>query len=299
MEQLTTALALYGLDSASTELIRDYDNLVYRVEAKQVYALRICPLNLTQARIKSEVDWSIALTHDTDLLVPKPVLNQQGKLISQLGDRFCVLFEWLEGEPVSRNMSLEVASQIGKLMAKLHQHASSYSPNNYDGDRYNYNYFFGSASWWQLKAEKRLTYSYQSLILAIKRAKRLIKSLEESSEQFGMIHSDIHFSNVIKDREKYAIIDFSDCGMGYYLMDIAVTEAEFKDYIKAKELIAAFRSSYRNHRGYFPDPEYVRTFEVMSSLLLLEWIFESDNEKVRDDKAKWLPSIINTIQATV
>ena len=299
---LINALSLYGLESAKTKLIRHYDNLVYKLEAEKVYALRICPPDVNYKRLKAEVNWLTALRQDTNLLVPKPLPNKQGDLISQLEDRFCVLFEWLEGKPVNSIMSPKVARQVGEIMAQLHLHSLNY----HLGDRmrdfincYDRDYFFGSNSWWQTKAKERLPNDYEGMISGIEKARHLIESLDKSPEQFGMIHSDLHFGNIIYDGEKYAVIDFGDCGMGYYLMDIAVTEAEFKDYGNADLLISAFREGYRDRRGYFPHGEDVRTFEVISSLLLLEWIFESESDRVREDKAKWITQIVKTIQEIV
>ena len=297
---LINALAFYGLESAKAKLIRHYDNLVYKVEAEKVYALRICPSVVNQ-KLKGEVDWLTALRRDTNLLVPKPLPNKQGDLISQLENRYCVLFEWLEGEPISSIMSPKVARQVGEIMAQLHLHAANYClddrmrdfTNCYDRD-----YFFGSNSWWQTKAKERLPNDYKGMRSGIEKARHLIESLDRSAEQFGIIHSDLHFGNIICDGEKYAVIDFGDCGIGYYLMDIAVTEAEFKDYYNGDLLISAFREGYQDRRGYFPHGEDVRTFEVMSSLLLLEWIFESESDRVREDKAKWIAQIVKTIQET-
>lgn len=299
---LINALAFYGLKSANAELIRHYDNLVYKVEAEKVYALRICPSIVNQKRLNAEIDWLTALRQDTNLLVPKPLPNKQGNLISQLENRFCVLFEWLKGKPISSIVSPKVARQVGETMALLHLHASNYCLDDRMRnfiDCYDRDYFFGSNSWWQTKAKERLPNDYKGMIPGIEKARHLIESLDKSPEQFGMVHSDLHFGNIICDGEKYAVIDFGDCGMGYYLMDIAVTEAEFKDYCNADLLISAFREGYRDRRGYFPRSEDVRTFEVMSSLLLLEWIFESESDRVREDKAKWITQIVKTIQEIV
>ncbi len=183
MNRLRRALAFYGLENASTLLMGDYSNLVYKIEAEQAYALKIYPPDMTRERIVTEVSWLTALRQDTELLVPKPVINKQGELISQLEDRFCVLFDWLDGEPVSQTMSLKVASQIGEL---------KYRPKNYSGTRYDCAYFFGSDSWWQVKAQERLRNDYQSLVPAIKKAECLMQRLGESPQQFGLIHSDIH-----------------------------------------------------------------------------------------------------------
>ena len=298
---LVNAIASYGLESVKTKLIRHYDNLVYKVEAEKIYALRICPLIVNQ-KLKGEVNWLTALRRDTNLLVPKPLPNKQGDLITQLEDRFCVLFEWLEGKPVNSIMSPKVARQVGEMMAQLHLHASNYYFNDRMRDFincYDRDYFFGSNSWWQTKAKERLPNDYEGMISGIEKARHLIESLDKSPEQFGMIHSDLHFGNIIYDGEKYAVIDFGDCGMGYYLMDIAVTEAEFKDYGNGDLLISAFREGYRDRRGYFPCSEDVKTFEVLNSLLLLEWIFESESDRVREDKAKWITQIVKTIQEIV
>lgn len=210
------------------------------------------------------------------------------------------------GEPVSQIMSPVVAKEVGEIMAILHLHALDYHSSDcsrhlldYEVPNYDRNYFFGSNSWWQTKAQERLPNDYMDMIPAMEKAQHLIENLSKSSAYFGMIHSDIHFSNIICDGEKYAVIDFGDCAMGYYLMDIAVTEMEFQDYSNADRLISAFRESYKYKRGCFFSDEDANTFKVMSSLLLLEWIFESKSEQVREDKSMWLKAIVRTIRETV
>lgn len=306
-QKLIKALTIYGLKDADVKLIRHYDNLIYRIKTKKVYALKICSPKINKKQLDQEVEWLSALLRDTNLLVPKPIPDKQGNLISKIEDRYCVLYEWLEGERVSQIMSSKIARQVGEMMAKLHLHASNYDSGDrlknsthdkaldcFDGD-----YFFGSNSWWQTKAKEQLPNDFEKMIPAVEKAKHLIESLSKSPDQFGMIHSDLHFSNIIYNGEKFAIIDFGDCAMGYYLMDIAVTETEFKDYSNADQLIPAFRESYQSCRGYFPSSEDVRTFEVMNGLLFLEWIFESKSQQVKADKAKWISQIIETIVATV
>ena len=303
---LNQILALYDLEDVDTELIRHYDNLFYKIKTERTYALRICSPKTTRKQLKDEINWLVALRQDTTLLVPQPVVNRQGNFIIQVEDRYCVLFEWIEGEPVSRMMSSEVAKKTGYMMAQLHLHASSYVKNRLENEidyetaeSFDRDYFFGADSWWRTKAKERLPDDYQSLIPAIEKAQCLIDSLGKSSEQSGMIHCDLHFGNIISNGEDYAIIDFGDCRMGHYLLDLAVTEAEFKDYSNADELISIFGESYYNKRGCLPNNEDIKTFEVISSLLLLEWIFESNSEKVREDKTMWLGQIIKTIRESV
>lgn len=293
---LTTALAAYDLQGSRYRLISDRENSIYKVDGDRSYMLRLGASDADRQHLRSEVSWLIAIRNDTNLLVPTPVPNASGDLITQVGNRCCVLFEWLEGEPVSQIMSPAIASQIGEMMATLHRHAEQYRPENSTSSRYDYNYYFGRESWWQTKAEQKLSESYQNLVPAIEKAQRLLKRLGELPKHFGMCHTDIHFSNVISSDDTFAVIDFENCGLTYYLTDLAVTEAEFRDYPNADRLIYYFRETYEAVRGYLPDSEEIRTASVLAGLLYLEWVFESENDGVREDKSEWIPSVISDIQ---
>ncbi|MGL4608114.1 MAG: phosphotransferase [Trueperaceae bacterium] len=296
MDVVGMVLKYYGLENATTKLMRDYENLIYRVEANQTYALRLCTPEMDEKILATEVNWLAAIRNETDVLVPKPVLNKEGNFISHAEGRLCVLFEWLEGEPVSKTMSEEVASHVGTMMAELHRQASSYQSEAFAGTTFDEKYFFGRNSWWQTKAKERLAEGFESVVPAIEKTKAIMQRLGTSSQHFGMTHTDIHFGNVIRSGDTFALLDFGSYGLGYYLMDIAVTEAEFEDYPNAGELIGAFRESYKITLGSIPSDDDIRTFGVTSCLLFLEWVFESSNEKVRQDKAMWLPSTIETLR---
>ena len=63
-------------------------------------------------------------------------------------------------------------------------------------------------------------------------------------------------------------------------------------------MFSNFRKGYQNRRGYFPNSEYVKIFGVIAGLLFLEWVFESENEKVGQDKDIWLSETIKRISET-
>jgi Ser/Thr protein kinase RdoA (MazF antagonist) len=83
--------------------MRDLGNLVLRVDAEKTYALRLCTPDMSRQRLDTEANWLAALRRDMDLLVPEPVVNIRGNLVSEVEGRLCVLFEWLEGSPKSPN----------------------------------------------------------------------------------------------------------------------------------------------------------------------------------------------------
>ena len=43
-----------------------------------------------------------------------------------------------------------------------------------------------------------------------------MQSLEQQSETFGLIHSDLHLGNCKFYKDKVQVFDFDDCGWGYY-----------------------------------------------------------------------------------
>jgi Ser/Thr protein kinase RdoA (MazF antagonist) len=207
-----------------------------------------------------------------------------------------VLFEWLDGQPVSKEMSPSVAHEIAVMMAKLHQQAVHYQPEDFAGTWYNYDSFFGPDSWWSTQAPVRLADDYPRMESAIEKIKALLQVMGRSPLHFGMIHSDVHFGNVLQTPAGLSIIDFGDCGMGHYLLDMAVTEAEFQDYDDADALIESFRKGYGSVTGAVPRGEDIRLFGILASLLFFEWVFESENEQVYQDKSEWLPGMIEEIQ---
>jgi len=275
MDILNSFLVLYNLQNSNSILISNRINIVYKIEANnQAYTLKICSPKAELTPLINEVEWLQAIREDTNLLVPRPLPNQQGQMISQLEDRFCILFEWLDGEPIPQYMSIEVARQIGEMMAQLHLHASKYSPKKDIVNRLDNDYFFGSSSWWETTAQEYLLDSYQDFVPAANKAKKHLKSLNKFPEHFGLIHSDIHLNNLIIKGNSLRIIDFGLCSLGYYFMDIALIVLQLKRYRNGEQLISSFRKGYQSLRECFPSSEDLKIFEVMLGLCSLKRFHE-------------------------
>ena len=54
------------------------------------------------------------------------------------------------------------------------------------------------------------------------RLQEVEQQLGKTPDQFGLIHSDLSFGNVLFTTDEVLPIDFDDCGFGYYLYDLAV-----------------------------------------------------------------------------
>jgi Ser/Thr protein kinase RdoA (MazF antagonist) len=297
-DNVTQVLNAYGLETASITTLRHLGNYVAKVEHEgQTFGLRICVPETKPERLQVELEWLEALSRDTPLSVPQPIKNKEGEFVTKLSDRHALVFTWVEGEPVSRHISVSVAAQIGELMATLHEHAHRYQPKHYVGPVYDAEWLNGEQSWWKTRAITDIGIEdFIQLSPAIDGLSKRMNALR-NSKHFGLIHSDLHFGNILLSNGKTNVIDFDGCALGFYAFDIAVTENEFMDYDNGKELVAAFRKAYETKTGQQVSKD-ADLFRIASNVVFLEWVFTSPNPKVREEKMAWVESTLKTIRET-
>ena len=295
-EQIRYALEQYGLHNASYTVLRDLENTVLHAKLEGLeFGVRICSPGVERDHLEVELDWLEALRRDTALMVPRPVLNRQGNRITVLDDRLVVVFDWLQGQPVSHHMSLETARAIGQLTASLHQHTQRYKPNPDGAHRIDRAWLNGPDAWWTNRAATDLPEDHARLEPCIAFVADVMERLGESSEHFGLIHTDLHFGNILLHDGVLRVIDFGDCALGHYLFDLGVTEAEFMDSDDGPALVEAFRSSYEQARGVTINPRDLAAFRILGSVAFLEWVFTSPNQSVRDQKLPWVHGVVEFI----
>lgn len=82
-----------------------------------------------------------------------------------------------------------------------------------------WNNYYGKHYW---DADSTLTHRD---VLAVNAARDLIRkrlaAFGTSPERYGLVHSDLRMGNLLVDGQKMTVLDFDDCGMGWYLFDIA------------------------------------------------------------------------------
>lgn len=115
-----------------------------------------------------------------------------------------------------------------------------------------------------------------------------MRDLGETSDHFGLINADLHFGNLLRTREGYALIDLDSLGWGYFFFDTACVEGELADYNDPR-LIDAFLDAYVTSRAVHLDRSALRLFSVAAGVVFLEWVFSSPNPEVRAQKLRWVP----------
>jgi Ser/Thr protein kinase RdoA (MazF antagonist) len=196
----------------------------------------------------------------------------------------------LEGEAPNEDNQQGLISQfemLGAITAQLHEHSI--------------------ANWEQLLHVRRLTWDYDTILgqspkwgrwqdgLAITperaelftkvsdKIKTRLERFGKAPTRYGLIHSDLRLANLLVERDQIKVIDFDDCGFGWYLYDLATSLSfiEHKSYVP--ELIASWLKGYRSVRPLSEEEEQeIPSFILMRRLQLIAWVGSRDNETTRE-----------------
>lgn len=185
-------------------------------------------------QLRAQLLWLSALARETPLLLPELVPAVDGSLMayvssegaeeSQQPGRQCVLLRWVPGTHKREGLSLEDVSVVGSLVAGLHNHAQRHAlqgPSMFP--RWDWHWAFGEAV--PLWKEGEQFYTASEMAIFGSAAQRVGEDLQElgyGRDAFGPIHRDLHLGNLVFDGSRVGVIDFDLCGLGHYLLDLAV-----------------------------------------------------------------------------
>ncbi|WP_137389966.1 phosphotransferase enzyme family protein [Rhodoligotrophos defluvii] len=73
----------------------------------------------------------------------------------------------------------------------------------------------------------------------------------KSSDRYGLIHADMRLANLLIDDGMTRLIDFDDCGFGWFLYDFAAGVSFIEDHPQVPALKAAWVKGYRSCAAAF------------------------------------------------
>ena len=279
------------MTSIDVELLQDTDDLVYQLLSHSgKYSLKIHrkKLKYSDEKISTLCDWLEFASNRVKFNLPTSVRNHQGNFLSRIHleeiQYTFAIYNWVEGTPISAIMSGENIEKIGSLMACLHNVSEEYTSTgkglrSYDSD-------------WLKQASKILVNGAQNINFSREQREDLISGLQNIElrmdevgympSNFGIIHSDLHFNNILLDGENLSAIDFDDAGFGHYLFDIGTTFNEFADYGKRyPSMVESFIQGYQSQRSLPQNWEnLVEYFKGVAAVAYAEWVFSPENEWV-------------------
>jgi len=288
------ALDAYPLADEELRFIADEENSTFRVDATTPdgpdrFLLRVHrPARHgrdvdSAAAVNSELGWLAALRDETDLRVPVPLHTIDGKLTTVAESpgvsesRVCSVLRWMDGRIRAGAPQPVHLHRLGSVMAQLHNHAGQWHPPpGFVRIRWNWEAFFGGT---MVFGEISAAEVWDLLPDALRRRFALVASgmrhvmtrLGEGIGNFGLIHADLHLRNVLFWHGEVRVIDFDDCGFGYWLYDIAVSLCELRYRNDYEHFRSALIGGYTKHRplqlrnlAYLDD--FIATREVLFGL---------------------------------
>jgi Ser/Thr protein kinase RdoA (MazF antagonist) len=299
------ALARFGLDQPALRLLQHEHNTTYRVDAAgAAFVLRIHrPGGHRPETIGSELAWLRALTTDTDLGVPEPVVAVDGsplvhvRVTGEVEPLTAVLFRWQTGRFVDERLTPGHLRRVAELQAGLQRHAAHWErPEGFSRPRVDTLTSAAKrdsiAPSGDCRGPQPTTRDADACLAlvdellgptdttVVERALQIVWAttgeVAEDAAATGLIHADLHYENFLFHDGRARAIDFDDCGWGLYLYDLAATLWELEDRERFAEMRDAVLEVHAGHRALPADHlRHLSALVLLRRVQILMWILES------------------------
>lgn len=285
-DALHKKLGAWGLSSATEiSLLNISENATFRAddpEAPDPVILRVHRPNYhSRAEILSELAWIDALRIEQVAPIPAILDTVDGDRIADmtvLGEtRDVVAFTFMSGtEPAPSEDLTHGFEQLGAINAKLHQHAQGWTrPPDFQRKTWNFDTTVGATPHWgDWRNGLGLTDAMRGVLKhACDVLEKRLSAFGAGPERFGLIHADLRLANLLIDGDQIGLIDFDDCGFGWYAFDFAAAISFYETEPSIPALQDAWCSGYRKIRPLPSEVEgELSTFVMLRRLQLTAWI---------------------------
>lgn len=293
-----TALARWGLDEADLMLINHSENWTYRVTPEATARPVILRVHRdayhTTDGIRSELAWMRALQAEAGVKTPQAIAGKDGADIQWVEHpaggtaRNCVLFEFIEGAEPSEDNLVPPFRQLGEVTARCHNHSQTWArPPYFERLCWDFEHSFGAnANWGRWQDGPDCTPDRVRLLQrAVDLMERRLQRFGQGRERYGLIHADFRLANLLVHNGDVRVIDFDDCGLGWFLYDAATAVSFFEDRADVPDLMEAWKEGYRRHRVLPKEDENeLWTFILMRRMTLFAWMgSHSETELARTE----------------
>ena len=276
------ALGSYDVAPGSTaSLLNVSENATYRVDQPDAPSLilRLHRLGYhSRDAIASELAWLAAVARDTGIRTPVVVSARTGEAVVAVADgsRHAVMFELIPGAEPSEDHLVRDFEPLGALTARLHEHAVRWQPPaRFTRFSWDYEAAFGAQPRWGRWADGVGVGAQEREVLGRldTTIRQRLRAYGQDRDRFGLIHADLRLANLLVDGETTAVIDFDDCGTGWFLYDVGAAVSFMEHYPQVPEMIDAWQRGYRTVRPLSQaEEDEIWTFVLFRRLLLVAWI---------------------------
>jgi Ser/Thr protein kinase RdoA (MazF antagonist) len=293
------ALAEYGLAGDSAlRLLNLSENATYSVEDGTTGALSILRVHRQnyhlRHQIESELDWLDALRDDGDITVPTVLPAADGRRVVTVNvngtDRHVVHFAMVAGaEPDEQTVTVDDFHTLGQITAALHSHSHAWTrPAGFSRFAWDWPHSLGyDARWgrWQ-DADGVGPGEHRLLVRAEQLLRNRLESYGSGPDRFGLIHADLRLANLLVDGSAITVIDFDDCGFGWFFYDFGTAVSFIEDDPALPEWQDSWLTGYRTRRPIaVADEDMLPSFILLRRLMLLAWMGTHSHSKESRTKA--------------
>ena len=284
-----TLIGRYGLSPDTTiSLLSQSENsilLFHDPEVDREFVLRVHSQRLvyhTKPSIASELMWMRALRAEASIETPQIVSAADGSTIQTLYapdfdiPRHAVMFTFLEGQEPSPDTLVNGFRQLGAITARMHRHAQSWlPPAEFDRHTWSCEAILGERPLWGrwqdgIGMDKESVAVLSRLSGAVERR---IGRLAADRYRFGLIHADLRLANLLVEGDCTKVIDFDDCGFGWYIYDLATALSFLEEQPIVPDLVAAWLEGYRTLSNLPRDiVKEIPSFIMLRRLAEIAWL---------------------------
>jgi hypothetical protein len=99
-------------------------------------------------------------------------------------------------------------------------------------------------------------------------------------DRFGLVHADLRLANLLVDGPTITVIDFDDCGFGWFYYDFGTAVSFIEDDPALGEWQDSWLTGYRSRRAIAAaDEAMLASFVLLRRLLLLAWMGTHSHSK--------------------
>lgn len=234
----------------------------------------------SQGEILSELEWLDALADDVDVETVRPVSAPDGERLPVIKvdgvSHHVSAFSYLEGqEPVVGAHLADRFADLGGITARLHTQVRSWKPSaGFTRKKWNFDTLIGGqAIWGDWRAAYNDANDIQCLEALCSKLEDRLSGYGEGADRFGLIHGDLRLANLLDDGTRLAVIDFDDCGFGWFAFDFAAAISFYEEDPSIPALQAAWLKGYRQIAAFSQADEAILPTMIMARRLqLTAWL---------------------------
>jgi Ser/Thr protein kinase RdoA (MazF antagonist) len=231
--------------------------------------------------IAAELAWITALREARVLETPAPVpgLDGQRLRVLRLGGtaRSVVAFDHVPGRSPNPQEDLSGwFARLGVITARLHGHARHWGrPDQFVRKHWTVETTLAPLGYWgDWRQARGLAPDGEALLTRAAAAiGTALARYGTAPDRFGLIHGDLRLANLLLDGDCLSVIDFDDCGFGWFLYDFAAAVSFFEDAPAVPALMAAWVEGYRRLAPLSAeDLGVLPALILLRRMLLLAWV---------------------------